>query len=146
MSKTFFSLSFSENELKISSLNSSHVDLVNSTWKFGGNSAGYSTIDNLIKNFPSSCITDKHGQPLAWILMYDYCAMGLLYTLPEHRGKGYTKVLISSMVKQIRAQGYPVYSYIEVDNDVSYRLFTKLGFINDPSYKAAWFEIISPTE
>lgn len=136
-------LSFSEAELKISSLNTSHIDLVNSTWKFGGNATGYSTIENLIKNFPSSCITDQQGQPVAWILMYDYCAMGLLYTLPEHRGKGYAKVLISSMVKQIRANGYPVYTYIEVDNEVSYRLFKKLGFINDPSYQAAWFQINS---
>lgn len=134
-------LSFSDNELKISSLNSSHVDLVNSTWKFGGNYAGFLTIENLIKNFPSCCITDKHGQPVAWILMYDYCAMGFLYTMPEHRGKGYAKVLITSMVKQIRAKGYPVYCYIEVDNEVSYGLFKKLGFNNDPLYKAAWFKI-----
>ncbi|XP_075875008.1 glycine N-acyltransferase-like protein 3 [Nelusetta ayraudi] len=131
----------SENEMKISSLSSSHVDLVNNTWKFGGNAGGYRSIDNWIKNFPSSCITDKQGQPVAWILMYDYCAMGLLYTLPEHRGKGYAKVLISSMVKKICAKGYPVYCYIEVDNEVSYRLFKKMGFINDPSYEAAWFDV-----
>lgn len=78
--------------------------------------------------------------------MYDYCAMGLLYTQPEHRGKGYAKVLISSLVKQIRAEGYPVYCYIEVDNEASYRLFAKLGFVNDPTYKAAWFTIRSANE
>lgn len=131
----------SEDEMQISSLDPSHVDMVNSTWKFGGDESGYRNIDNLIRNFPSCCLRDKHGQLVAWVLMYDYCAIGMLYTLPEHRGKGYAKVLVSFMVKRLRAEGYPVYCYIEEDNEVSYRLFKNLGFINDPSYRAAWFVI-----
>ncbi|KAK5908279.1 hypothetical protein CgunFtcFv8_016351 [Champsocephalus gunnari] len=130
----------SELESRISSLNLSHVDLVNKTWKFGGNKQGYRNIENLISNFPSCCITDGQGQPLSWILVYDYCALGLLYTLPEHRGKGYGKVLVSAMAKRLHSQGYPVYCFIEEENDTSYKLFKNLGFIEEPSYRAAWLE------
>ncbi|XP_029305846.1 glycine N-acyltransferase-like protein 3 [Cottoperca gobio] len=130
----------SELESRISSLNLSHVDLVNKTWKFGGNKQGYRNIKNLIGNFPSCCITDGQGQPVSWILVYDYCAMGMLYTLPEHRGKGYAKVLVSSMAKKLHTEGYPVYCFIEEENEVSYKLFRNLGFIEDPAYRAAWFE------
>ncbi|XP_033956966.1 glycine N-acyltransferase-like protein 3 [Pseudochaenichthys georgianus] len=130
----------SELESRISSLNLSHVDLVNKTWKFGGNKQGYRNIENLISNFPSCCITDGQGQPLSWILVYDYCALGLLYTLPEHRGKGYGKVLVSVMAKRLHSQGYPVYCFIEEENDTSYKLFKNLGFIDEPSYRAAWLE------
>ncbi|XP_023281663.1 glycine N-acyltransferase-like protein 3 isoform X1 [Seriola lalandi dorsalis] len=130
----------SELESRISSLNLSHVDVVNKTWKFGGDEQGYNTIKNLISNFPSCCITDDQGQPVSWILVYDYCAMGMLYTLPEHRGKGYAKVLVGTMAKRLHAEGYPVYCFIEEDNVVSYRLFKNLGFTEDPSYRAAWFE------
>ncbi|KAI4813305.1 hypothetical protein KUCAC02_024637 [Chaenocephalus aceratus] len=130
----------SELESRISSLNLSHVDLVNTTWKFGGNKQGYRNIENLISNFPSCCITDGQGQPLSWILVYDYCALGLLYTLPEHRGKGYGKVLVSVMAKRLHSQGYPVYCFIEEENDTSYKLFKNLGFIDEPSYRAAWLE------
>ncbi|XP_073337871.1 glycine N-acyltransferase-like protein 3 [Pagrus major] len=130
----------SELESRISSLNLSHVDLVNKTWKFGGNEKGYRNITNLISNFPSCCITDSQGQPVSWILVYDYCAMGLLYTLPEHRGKGYAKVLISAMAKKLHAEGFPVYCFIEEENTVSYKLFKNMGFIEDPSYRAGWFE------
>uniref|UniRef100_A0A3Q1EA82 Glycine N-acyltransferase-like protein n=1 Tax=Acanthochromis polyacanthus TaxID=80966 RepID=A0A3Q1EA82_9TELE len=130
----------SELESRVSSLNLSHVDLVNKTWKFGGNEQSYMTIKNFISNFPSGCITDGQGEPVSWILMYDYCAMGLLYTLPEHRGKGYAKVLVSTMAKKLHAEGYPVYSFIEEDNIVSYKLYKNLGFIEDASYRAAWFE------
>lgn len=128
-----------ELESRISSLNLSHVDLVNKTWKFGGDEQR-SNVINLISNFPSCCITDSQGEPVSWILLYDYCAMGLLYTLPEHRGKGYAKLLVSTMAKKLHAEGYPLYCFIEEDNRVSYKLFKKLGFIEDASYRAAWFE------
>ncbi|XP_076019339.1 glycine N-acyltransferase-like protein 3 [Genypterus blacodes] len=131
----------SELESRVSSLNHSHVDVVNNNWKFGGDKTGHQTITNLIINFPTCCITDGHGQLVAWILSYDYCAMGMLYTLPEHRGKGYAKVLVSTMAKRLHTQGYPVYCFIEEENMASYRLFKNLGFTEDPSYRAAWFEI-----
>lgn len=130
----------SEIESRISSLNLSHVDLVNKTWKFGGDEMSYRRLENFISNFPSCCITDSQGQPVSWILVYDYCAMGILYTLPEHRGKGYAKVIISTLAKKLHAEGYPVYCFIEEDNVLSYKLFTKLGFTEDPSYRGAWFE------
>ena len=129
----------SELESRISSLNLSHVDLVNKNWKFGGNKK-YRNIADLISNFPSCCITDSQGQPVSWILVYDYYAMGLLYTLPEHRGKGYAKVLIRAMAKRLHAEGFPVYCFIEEENTVSYKLFKGMGFTEDPSYRAAWFE------
>lgn len=83
---------------------------------------------------------NDQGEPLSWILLYDYCAMGILYTLPEHRQKGYAKVLISTMVKKLHAEGYPLYCYIEEDNLVSYKLFQSMGFLEDTNYRAAWYE------
>lgn len=130
----------SELHSRISSLNLYHADLVNKTWKFGGNEQGHRNIENLISNFPSCCITDVQGQPVSWILLYDYCALGILYTLPEHRGKGYAKVLVSIMAKNLQAEGYPVYCFIEEGNTVSHTLFKNMGFIEDASYRAAWFE------
>ncbi|XP_034538654.1 glycine N-acyltransferase-like protein 3 isoform X2 [Notolabrus celidotus] len=130
----------SELESRVSSLDPSHTELVNQTWKFGNNEQGFRNIKNLISNFPSCCITDDQGQPVSWILLYDYCALGILYTLPEHRGKGYAKVLIRSMARKLHAEGYPVYCFIEEENALSYKLFKNLGFTEDPSYRAGWFE------
>lgn len=125
---------------RVSSLDLSHVDLVNNAWKFGGDEQGYNRVKNFIANFPSCCVLDEHGQPVSWVLLYEYGAMGLIYTVPEHRGKGFAKVLISTMVRRLRAEGYPVYCFIEVENTVSYKLITKMGFIEDPTYRAAWFQ------
>ncbi|KAM8852081.1 glycine N-acyltransferase-like protein 3 isoform 1-T3 [Synchiropus picturatus] len=129
-----------ETEERITSLDLSHVEIVNNTWKFGGGEMGFRAVENLIGNFPSCCITDEKGQPVSWILVYDYCAMGLLYTLPEHRKKGYAKVLISTLAKKLHTLGFPVYCFIEEENLVSYEIFKRLGFTEDPSYRAAWYE------
>ncbi|XP_047459654.1 glycine N-acyltransferase-like protein 3 [Mugil cephalus] len=130
----------SELESRISCLNLSHVELVNKTWKFGGNEKSYNIIENLISNFLTCCIMNDKGEPVSWILLYDYCAMGILYTLPEHRHKGYAKVLIGTMAKKLYAEGYPLYCYIEEDNTVSYKLFKSMGFFEDVNYRAAWYE------
>ncbi|XP_041646274.1 glycine N-acyltransferase-like [Cheilinus undulatus] len=126
--------------ISLSSLNESHISLVNQTWKFGESEISISMIRNMVTNFPSCCVLDAKGKPVAWILVYGSCAMGMLYTLPEHRGKGYAKVLICSMAKRLHAEGYPVYCFIEEDNTVSYKIFKNLGFTEDPSYRGEWFD------
>ncbi|XP_050981134.1 glycine N-acyltransferase-like protein 3 [Labeo rohita] len=130
----------SDLESRVSVLNESHVDVINKTWKFGGDEKSYRNILHLIRHFPSCCITDENNQPVSWVLSYDYYAMGMLYTQPEHRGKGYAKTLITTMAKRLHSQGYPVYCFIEECNELSYKLFKNMGFTEDPSYRATWYE------
>ncbi len=122
----------------MSSLNESHLDLVNRSWKFGCEDSKL-MIKNMILNFLSCCVLDSNDQPVAWILTYASCALGMLYTLPEHRGKGYAKALVTIMSKRLHSQGYPVYCFIEEENHLSYSLFSNLGFTEEPDYRAAWF-------
>lgn len=133
-------LYFCSAPVAVSSLDESHITLVNETWKFGEGEHSRSFIKNMICHYPTCCILDKNGQPVAWILTYAYCAMGMMYTQPAHRQKGYAKILISTMSKKLHDQGYPVFCFIEEENQVSYRLFTSLGFTEDPSYRATWFQ------
>ncbi|XP_023281440.1 glycine N-acyltransferase-like protein 3 [Seriola lalandi dorsalis] len=123
----------------LSCLDESHIGLVNQTWKFGKNEAAMRMMHNMTANFPSCCVLDAERKPVSWILTYSSCAMGMLYTLPEHRGKGYAKVLVGTMARRLLAEGYPVYCFIEEENTVSYRLFKNLGFTENPSYRETWF-------
>ncbi|MFT7805584.1 glycine N-acyltransferase-like protein 3 isoform X1, partial [Arapaima gigas] len=132
-------------ESRISCLDESHIGLVNATWKFGGNEWGFRKIKHSIQNFHSCCIVDEKGQPVSWVVLYDYCAMGMLYTLPGHRQKGYAKLVISTLSRKLHSQGYPVYCFIEKENEDSYRLFSSLGFTEDPAYRAAWFKFSPST-
>ncbi|XP_061645447.1 glycine N-acyltransferase-like protein 3 [Phyllopteryx taeniolatus] len=126
---------------RITSLDLSHAHLVNQTWKFGGDEIGYKRIVRQISYFPSYCIIDGQGQPVSWLLLYEYLAMGMLYTLPEHRQKHYATVLVYTMAQRLLAEGYPVFCYIEEDNLVSNKLVKSLGLIEDPSYREIWVAI-----
>ncbi|MCJ8730962.1 hypothetical protein PDJAM_G00190210 [Pangasius djambal] len=126
--------------IRVSSLNESHIALVNSTWKFGIGEFSEVFVRNIIMNFPSCCVLDSEGRPVSWILTYASCAMGMLYTMPEHRRKGYAKALITILAKKLHSEGFPVYCFIEEENQQSYRLFTSLGFTADPSYRVTWIK------
>uniref|UniRef100_A0A672MSJ5 Glycine N-acyltransferase-like protein n=1 Tax=Sinocyclocheilus grahami TaxID=75366 RepID=A0A672MSJ5_SINGR len=125
-----FAFFLSDLEPRLSVLNESHANVVNKTWKFGGDDKGHRNILNLIRHFPTCCITDENNQPVSWVLLYDYCAMGILYTQPEHRGKGYAKALVTTMAQRLHSQGYPVYCFIEECNLLSYKLFKSMVVIN----------------
>nr|XP_020453397.1 glycine N-acyltransferase-like [Monopterus albus] len=125
--------------ISLSSLDESHLGLVNQMWKFAKDEIAVSMIRNMITHFPSCCVLDPEGKPVSWMLMYVSCAMGMLYTLPEHRGKGYAKVVVSTMAKRLHTEGYPVYCFVEPENMVSYRLFKNLGFSEDPLYKHVFY-------
>ncbi|XP_067845181.1 glycine N-acyltransferase-like protein 3 isoform X2 [Heptranchias perlo] len=123
---------------RISHLDLSHAEIVNRNWKFGGDDNSLGIVKSLIANFPNCCILDETGNPISWLLSYKYSAMGLLYTLPEHRRKGYAKLLVTTMVKTLQKLGYPIYCFIEVENDTSYQLFEKLGFKEACGIRYAW--------
>ncbi|XP_068174206.1 glycine N-acyltransferase-like protein 3 [Antennarius striatus] len=129
-----------ELESRISPLNLSHVDLVNQISKFRGSKRGFRYVQHLICNFPTYGLTDARGQLLSWILLHDFFGFGFLYTLPEHRRRGYGKAVVSAMAKRLVAEGRPVYTFIDEGNVASYRLFKSLGFIEDPSYRVAWVD------
>lgn len=130
---------FNSSGISVSSLDESHIGLVCQTWKFGRNEGALRMIQNMVANFPSCCVLDADGKPVSWILTYTSCAIGMLYTQPEHRGKGYAKVVVNSIARRNHALGYPVHCFIEEENTLSYRLFKSMGFTEDPSYRATWF-------
>ncbi|XP_028828219.1 glycine N-acyltransferase-like protein 3 isoform X3 [Denticeps clupeoides] len=81
-------------EDRIRPLQAEHAALVNSTWKYGGDHNSYNSVLGYISNHPSLCVMDEGGGgPLSWVLVYHHLALGLLYTLPQHRRKGYAKTL-----------------------------------------------------
>lgn len=123
-------------------LSAAHAHLVNSTWKYGGDRNSYNSVLNYISHNPSLCVVEEGGtEPVSWLLVYQHAALGLLYTLPQHRGKGYAKLLVCLMARTLLERGHPVYCFVEEENDTSFKLFTSLGFQRSPGHRAVWFEL-----
>ncbi|XP_019412184.1 PREDICTED: glycine N-acyltransferase-like protein 3 isoform X2 [Crocodylus porosus] len=114
--------------MRLSNLDVSHVDLLNKTWYYGGNEWSRRYIDMLIRSFPSICFLDAAGHPISWNITDPFGAMSIGYTLPEHRGCGYSSALCFILAQKIQAQGYPIYGNVALDNHPMQRLQQWLGF------------------
>ncbi|XP_038664771.1 glycine N-acyltransferase-like isoform X3 [Scyliorhinus canicula] len=123
---------------RISCLDPSHAQIVNRNWKYGNDDSGLQFVKSILEKFPSYCVLDETDNPVSWILTYQYGAMGLLYTLPEHRRKGFAKLLVTKMVKVLQNLGQPIYCFIDEENTKSYQLFEKLGFKEAPDIRFSW--------
>ncbi|XP_075784649.1 glycine N-acyltransferase-like protein 3 [Pelodiscus sinensis] len=119
--------------VKLSSLDVSHVDLLNETWRFGGNERSRKYLASLIRQFPSACLLDATGRPVSWLASDAFGALRHAYTLPQHRGRGYNRVLSNVMAKRLHSLGFPSYGYVAVDNFHMQRLQEQGGFQRLPS-------------
>ena len=56
--------------------------------------------------------------------------IGLVYTPPEHRGKGYATSCVLSLTKKLLSDGYSFCSlYTDLSNPTSNRIYTKIGYV-----------------
>ncbi|XP_069086080.1 glycine N-acyltransferase-like protein 3 isoform X2 [Pleurodeles waltl] len=127
-------------EAEIASLTLSHAELVDKTWAFGGSDCSLQYVRACITNSPSRCcLTQYSERAISWALTDQYWAIRMAYTLPEYRGKGYAKCIVSSLADLLRQDGRPVYCHVEEDNEPSKALFRSLGFKEVTSDKLLWF-------
>uniref|UniRef100_A0A8B9QIT7 Glycine N-acyltransferase-like protein n=1 Tax=Apteryx owenii TaxID=8824 RepID=A0A8B9QIT7_APTOW len=94
--------------LTVACLDISHASLLNETWSRGGNPRCQQYLANLICCFPSVCVLDDKGSPISWSLTDQFATMIHGYTLPEHRRKGYSRLVTTTLAKKLHSRGFPV--------------------------------------
>ncbi|XP_029801461.1 glycine N-acyltransferase-like protein 3 [Suricata suricatta] len=107
---------------RLTYLSVADADLLNRTWSRGGNKQCLRYIMNLISCFPSVCVRDDRGNPVSWSLTDQFATMCHSYTLPEHRRKGYSKLVNLTLVKKLQSQGFPSQGNVRDDNMASINL------------------------
>ena len=85
-----------------------------------------------LRHFPSVGIRDSQGQLVAWEITYFIGCVGMLYVMPEHRGKGLAQYVIYKLGKALMGKGKKVYCFIADNNNASKRLHEKCGFYEEP--------------
>lgn len=78
-------------------------------------------IEECLANRVSSAVYVE-GKPVCWCLMHHENSLGMLYTLPEHRRKGYALAVMVDICKKIVANGECPYGYIVKGNTASEEL------------------------
>ncbi|CAG5132323.1 unnamed protein product, partial [Candidula unifasciata] len=103
------------------------TDLVISTWKYSRAHAD-EFVRALITHFPSVGLFDQNNQCLGFELTLQDETTGLLYVLPEARGRGLAKVIISQLAHKNFALGLPAAALVVSGNATSLKLHLDLGF------------------
>ncbi|NWJ05792.1 GLYL3 protein, partial [Crypturellus undulatus] len=126
-------------KLTVSYLDISHASLLNETWSRGGNPRCHRYLANLICCFPSVCILDDKGCPLSWSLTDQFGTMIHSYTLPEHRRKGYSRLVATTLAKKLHSQGFPAQGNVVETNMPS---VTMLKSMNAQFLPCSFFRMI----
>jgi GNAT superfamily N-acetyltransferase len=92
-----------------------------------------------------SFVCEVQGRPVCWSCTHLGGAMARIFTLPEHRGRGYGKSLTASQVDDtLRHRGIAVAS-VSVDNPASSRMLEALGAHHLPQ-PLTWSDMLWPDE
>ena len=100
--------------------------------------AAISDVKDCITNRPSSAVYID-GAPVCWCLVHLEKSLGMLYTEPTHRHKGYALEVMTSLCNKVIALGDVPYAYIVQTNVASANLATKYNLVKIK--QADYFEI-----
>ncbi|XP_047589740.1 glycine N-acyltransferase-like protein 3 [Lutra lutra] len=112
---------------RLTYLSVADADLLNRTWSRGGNEQCHRYITKLISCFPSVCVRDDKGNLVSWSLTDQFSTMCHGYTLPEHRRKGYSKLVFLTLARKMQSRGFPCQGNVLDDNTASISLLKNLG-------------------
>ncbi|XP_017398287.1 glycine N-acyltransferase-like protein 3 isoform X2 [Cebus imitator] len=111
---------------RLTYLSAADADLLNRTWSRGGNEQCLRYIANLIACFPSVCVRDEKGNPVSWSITDQFATMCHGYTLPEHRRKGYSRLVALTLARKLQSRGFPSQGNVLDDNTASISLLKSL--------------------
>jgi GNAT superfamily N-acetyltransferase len=80
-----------------------------------------------------SFVCEVNGEPVSWSTIHLNGAMGMIYTLPQHRRQGYARSLAAFQIDhQLRAHGFAC-CHVVGDNVPSYTMLLGLGATKEPT-------------
>ncbi len=107
----------------------------------GTDYASTEDVVELLTMHPSSALF-VDNKPVCWCLLHLEKALGMLYTLTEHRKKGYALEVMTDITNKVIAQGDIPYASIVKGNVASENLATKynLQYVCDVDYISIQFK------
>lgn len=100
--------------------------------------AAVEEIAECLARHPSAAVY-ANGEPICWCLLHLEKSLGMLYTEPEHRHKGYALEVMTALTNKVIEKGDVPYAYIVKDNVASQNLAAKYNLVYVK--QADYFEI-----
>ncbi|KAK6171125.1 hypothetical protein SNE40_019381 [Patella caerulea] len=94
----------------------------------------------LIDNYKTVALYDVDDSLIGYMMQTHLGTVGMLRILPDKRGKGYSKIILSNLVKMVFEDGADVVtSSIDPKNEISINLHLKTGF-KDSLTQEGWLD------
>lgn len=120
--------------MKVTRVDLKDLDIINDFYTYK-NPKSRERLHHEIVSRDSSALYDG-DKILAWNLLHNDYAMGVMFVPPQHRGKGYAQIVAFDLLKKVLAKGKIPYVQIVDGNTPSICLAEKLGF--EPIFDACW--------
>ena len=115
-----------------------HADFISKYWNF------FKPQDRLeyLKYVFENCISvgvfleSDPCQPISWAFMSNFGSINAVYTLKEHRRKGYSRITMLCLMEKILKDGMIPLCGVDTQNISAYKLFTKVGLVE--AFDTTW--------
>ena len=116
-----------------------HATFINEAWNLLRPQHGIEYLKYLIeKSFSVALyLEDDPSRPVSWAFVSNFGQINAVYTVEEHRRKGYSRIMVLCLIKQmLEANMTPLYG-VYLCNTPSFNLCTGLGFVeaNDMAFE-----------
>jgi len=109
-------------------LSPSHAPLLAGAWKFADERT-VSMVERQVRlGRVLGLFPPDNTNPVAWMQIYSFGALGMLWVEPGYRRQGLASYLVSQLVEQAGQAGLLPYVHIEDDNTLSQTVMSRLGF------------------
>ena len=115
-------------DVYLKSLESSHAQLIFDNWSQKITSSVHEVEEEIAKMPSAGLFLKRNDQLVCWMVSNPPFGMGLLFTLEEHRRRGYAKLVTQYMCKRMVQSGFVPFVTIVQGNTSSVAFFQSLGF------------------
>ncbi|XP_057372910.1 uncharacterized protein LOC130693735 [Daphnia carinata] len=116
-------------EVYVKSVERHHAQLIYDHWTAFKDTTTVEDVADEIDHFPSAGVFLKdNDQLVSWMMGHAPMGMSRLFTMDDHRRKGYAKLATQYMSKRMAQAGYVPFINIVVGNTASTEFFLGLGF------------------
>ncbi|KAK9512975.1 hypothetical protein O3M35_001274 [Rhynocoris fuscipes] len=119
----------------LAELKEEHAELINNLWPYS--SEGSKKLIEMMTwvNFGRG-LFKSDGELVAWAFYWFFGALGIAHTLANERRKGYGKVVVQAVCKEMASRGLDIHINIVENNTASEKFFTSLGF--EHAFNCIW--------
>uniref|UniRef100_A0A069DS02 N-acetyltransferase domain-containing protein n=1 Tax=Panstrongylus megistus TaxID=65343 RepID=A0A069DS02_9HEMI len=113
--------------MRLDELKEEHAEKINSVWPYRTEDSKKLIEMMMWVNFGRG-LFKSNGELVAWAFYWYFGALGVVHTVENERRRGYGKVVVQAVCKEMGLRGLDVHLNIAEGNTVSEEFFKELGF------------------